>query len=174
MKGPRSLEGGWGLLSMVAFVASLGGCSTPNANDRVIPLEPDRTTFPAVSDLLDHRCGTLDCHGNTFRNLRVYGREGLRLASTDQPVSHGSTTAAEYDQTFSSIIFLEPELMSEVVGSGGANPERLTFVRKARGTEHHKGGTVFREGEQEDRCVTSWLSGHTDVALCQTALATTF
>jgi hypothetical protein len=151
----------------------LAGCTTAAADDREVPVLPDRTTFPKVADLLDHRCGTLDCHGTVARNLRLYGSEGLRLSTmppvnrpTAHPTGPGATTAAEYDEDFLSVVGLEPEILSEVISQGGANPERLTLVRKARGTEHHKGLAPFTVGDPQDRCLTSWLSGHTDTNAC--------
>jgi hypothetical protein len=60
------------------------------------------------------------------------------------------------------------------VASGGAQPERLTFVRKARGVENHKGGHLWQVGDPADVCVTSWLAGRTDQASCKTALAADF
>jgi hypothetical protein len=159
------------LVMLLGAVLGVVACVTASADSTVTPLTPDRTTFPAVSDLLDHRCGTLDCHGITFRNLRIYGREGLRLAPTDRPTSEpNTTTVAEYDATFLSLVALEPETMSAVVAEGGAGPERLTFLRKARGTEDHKGLAIWQEGDPADACVTSWLSGKTDGATCQKAL----
>ncbi len=160
------------IILALALVASAAACVTESADTRVAPPVPDRTTFPAVSDLLDRRCGTLDCHGVTYRNLRIYGREGLRLAATDRPTSKpGTTTALEYDATFASLVGLEPELMGAVVAEGGARPERLTFVRKARGTEDHKGLAIWPEGGPEDLCVTTWLAGKIDTATCEKALA---
>lgn len=159
-------------LSLVAAASLVVACVTVDTDPRVVEKVPDRGSFPPVSDLLDHRCGTLDCHGVTYRNLRVYGREGLRFAPDARPSSkQQSTTTAEYDATFASLVALEPEIMSLVVSEGGAHPERLTFLRKARGTEDHKGLALWPEGDPQDLCVTSWLAGHTDVAMCQTALA---
>lgn len=135
---------------------------------------PDRASFPAVADLLVHRCGTLDCHGQTSRNMRLYGNLGLRLAPGDKPVSKGTTTSAEYDEDFASVVGLEPEIMTAVVTASGAQPDRLTFVRKARGAENHKGGTLWTAGDPQDRCVTSWLAGATDVTGCQKANASSF
>ncbi len=156
---------------VVAVAFSAIACVTATSDATVTETVPDRTSFPAVSDLLDHRCGTLDCHGVTYRNLRIYGREGLRFAATDRPTSKPSTTTvAEYDATFASLVALEPETMSAVVADQGAAPERLTFVRKARGTEDHKGLAIWSEGGPEDLCVTTWLAGKIDAAACAKAL----
>jgi hypothetical protein len=150
--------------SLIGIVVA---CSTEPEDPRFVTSVPDRASFPAVADLLVRRCGSLDCHGTPYRNLRLYGGEGLRYAATDRPSSDPSTTTiAEYDEDFLSVVGLEPEVMRQVVSEGGARPERLTLVRKTRGTESHKGLTLFREGDEQDRCVTSWLAGRTDAALC--------
>lgn len=158
------------LILLVTVVA----CAMPASDARVQETTPDRASFPAVADLLVHRCGSLDCHGVAARNMRLFGHEGLRLAPTDRPSSKGTTTTAEYDESYASVIYLEPELMSAVVAAAGASPERLTLVRKARGLEHHKGGALFRAGSPEDVCVTSWLAGHTETTTCAEALKAAF
>jgi hypothetical protein len=159
----------WLFAAASALALTSAACVAANAGDRVVEVVPDRASFPPVSDLLDHRCGTLDCHGVTFRNLRIYGREGLRLSPGARPSSMPNTTPAEYDATFLSLVSLEPEIMTTVMREGGARPERLTFLRKARGTEDHKGLAIWSEGDPQDLCVTSWLAGKTDEATCRAA-----
>lgn len=135
---------------------------------------PDRATFPPVSLLLDHRCGSLDCHGARTRNLEIYGCEGLRLGDAGPGCRNASgtdTTADEHDATFRSLVALEPAIMSAVVQGRGQNPELLTFLRKARGTEAHMGGTLFTPGDDQDRCVTAWLASTPDPDACARALA---
>jgi hypothetical protein len=160
-------------LLLLSFVIA-AACSSPDPSGRFVADVPDEASFPPVADLLGRRCGTLDCHGTTARNLRLYGHEGLRLDPASRPSSKPNTTSAEYDEDFLSVVGLEPELMSGVVASGGAAPERLSLVRKARGTEHHKGGTIWNAGDVRDVCLTSWLAGKTDVASCQQAVANPF
>ena len=156
----------------LALGAALVACVTVSEDPRVTAKEPDRESFPQVADLLARRCGSLDCHGTRARNLRIFSGQGLRLAATDRPTSHAnSTTAAEYDEDFLSVVGLEPELLGDVVSHGGAQPERLTLVRKARNAEHHKGEMLVREGDDADHCITSWLAGGTDVSSCTNATA---
>jgi len=59
---------------------------------------PERATFEPVDDVLQATCGTLDCHGQLGRALRLYGGRGLRLAPTDNPADD-PTTPAEYDRS---------------------------------------------------------------------------
>lgn len=147
-------------------------CSAPSADRRFVATVPDRATFPPVADLLIHRCGSLDCHGTPFRNLRLYGREGLRSDKDASPsyLLGSQTTTQEYDEDYQSVVGLEPEVMSQVASQGGAAPERLTLVRKGRGQEAHKGGSLYSTGDDRDKCFTSWLAGKTDTAACARAI----
>jgi hypothetical protein len=112
-------------------------------------------------------CGTLDCHGQIGRNLRFFGARGLRLAPQDNP-GDNATTAREYDEDYFSLIGLEPELLSDVIADGGARPERLSLVRKARALDAHKGGRLMVPGDPRDLCLLSWLAGPVDTAACAT------
>jgi hypothetical protein len=157
---------------LVAFAAAEGACApSPADGARFAIVAPDPGTFAPLSAFLDHGCGSLDCHGQVGRNLRLVGHEGLRLDPADVP-GDSPTTAKEIDANYASVIGLEPEVMSAVVREGGVRPERLTLVRKARGTESHKGGAVVVAGDERDRCMTSWLAESLDDAACVTALST--
>ncbi len=142
------------------------GCSE-TAPDEPLSL-PSRSQFPLVLDALERRCGTLDCHGTPGRNLRLYTGSGLRLDPKDIP-GNGQTKDAEYDASYWSVEGLEPEIMSAVVEGEGADPERLIFLRKARGTEHHKPGAIIEEDDDTDVCIRSWLTGKTKETACRAA-----
>jgi hypothetical protein len=153
-------------LALLGFAA----CASPATDARVDEKVPGRDSFPIVAQVLVRHCGSLDCHGSSYRNLRVYGNEGLRLEAADRPLSPECTTDAEVEQDYDSLVGLEPEVMTAVVASSGARPERLTFMRKARGTEHHKGGTLMKAGDDIDDCLTSWLASQVDEVACARAL----
>jgi hypothetical protein len=157
----------------IALAFALAGCAVPASDGRVSAGVPDQASFPEVAQLLVHHCGTLDCHGTRYRNLRVYGNEGLRWAATDRPLSPPCTTPDEIAQDYDSVVGLEPEAMAAVVADGGAHPERLSLVRKARGLEHHKGGTLIHAGDDSDLCLASWLAGETRSDVCLRALLAT-
>ena len=120
---------------------------------------PPLADFKKVSPLLESRCGTLDCHGQTTRPLRLYGQYGLRLedgsisGNLNQP-----TTEAEIAANHRSVCGLEPEKLSLVV-AGEAEPESLTMVRKPRLAEKHKGGRIWDQGKPPDRCLVGWIRG---------------
>ncbi len=157
-------------LLLVAMSDGLA-CSSPSSGARVVESVPDTTTFPEVADMLIQACGTLDCHGTVARNLRLYGDTGLRYSPLDVPSTLYPTTQSERAQDYDSVVGLEPEIMSQVVASGGLDPERLTLVRKARGTESHKGGAVIAVGDARDVCITTWLAGHARASACTAALS---
>jgi hypothetical protein len=128
---------------------------------------PPRAGFEAVADALQVTCGTLDCHGQLGRNLRLFGARGLRL-DLRASSAEGTTTAAEYEASYWSVVGLEPEPLSAVVRQMGFDPMRLTLMRKARGDEEHKGGRLMAVGDDLDRCLTSWLAGKVDATPCET------
>ncbi|MDB4935553.1 MAG: hypothetical protein JWP87_2525 [Labilithrix sp.] len=162
-------------LASLALLATWSGACAPPPEDATIGIvTPDPAQFPPVSMLLDRRCGSLDCHGARTRNLQIYGCEGLRLGDASPGCRNASgtdTTAEEHDATFRSLVALEPAVMTAVVLGKGGSPELLTFVRKARGTEAHKGGTLVTPGDDQDVCITSWLAGTTDADACARGLA---
>lgn len=164
------------LAGALALVAVLGsGCSSPDAGARVDPVGPDRAQFGALSRVLVFHCGTLDCHGQPNKNLRLYGYGGLRLPATDGRVFRpdeggGDARPEEVAANYDSVISLEPEIMRAVVAESGRDPERLSLVRKARGAEGHKGRNPFVVGDDGDTCLTSWLRSSIDTAACNRAV----
>ncbi len=153
----------WQFFLACVFVSA--GCDGAE-NPALVGLQtPSRAAFPLVADALQPSCGSLDCHGQRGRNLRLYGGRGLRLEphanSADEP-----TTDEEYAASFRSVTGLEPEALDAVVQSGGLDFERLSIVRKARNTEKHKGGQQMRPGDALDRCLIYWLTGRSDLQYC--------
>jgi hypothetical protein len=160
---PVSLSPGAALALALAVLAS--ACAPPE--DESLPsADPDRASFPLVSDAIERHCATLDCHGSPARNLRLHTGTGLRLDPASVP-GEGSTTPAEYEANYRAILGLEPELTRLVVAEHGASPERLTLVRKAIGLESHRPGAVLRRDAPSFRCLTSWLASATDKEPCK-------
>jgi hypothetical protein len=159
-------------LAMALSLPILASCSVPPADGRYVQQAlPDRPTFPPVAQMLDVRCGSLDCHGTPARNLRLFGSAGLRWSAGDRPLVPPCDTQDEIDQDYESVVGLEPEAMNAVVAAGGQDPGRLAMVRKARGTESHKGGPIWTEGDDSDTCLVSWLAGKASSSACSKASA---
>jgi hypothetical protein len=192
-----------GLLGAAAAIAACSGPQDPRIGISAPPFS--KASFGPVADYLDNRCGTLDCHGQVGRNLRIYGCTGMRASADASPATCAQpTTLQEYEDTYRSLVGLEPQVMTTVYGecsaaiSGGTSvyppssschPELLTFIRKARGIEAHKGGqlicvqTPCPDGipepvqlgdsgppvDPQDVCLVSWLEGATDPKACAAA-----
>ncbi len=180
-------------------------CSAPDTKARVDAFGPDRTQFQLVHPVLQLRCGTLECHGTPYRNMRLYGWGGQRLGGNDVYIDGGFVAApdaaadaaatgatsspsptpdalpetksgavaygtdAEINASYDSVVGLEPEIMRDVVNAKGKDSGRLTFVRKGRGDEAHKGLQRYCPGDSVDRCIQSWLAGAVDEGACFTA-----
>lgn len=149
---------------------ALLACAPPDDTARVSAGAGDRTTFAPVASALTHRCGTMDCHGSTYRNFRVYGYGGLRLDPADRPDTPVSTTPAESDATYDALVSLEPELTAQVIAAKGAGVDNLTVVRKGRGEEGHKGGLLMIRNDDCDTCLVGWLSGAPNPDACTRTL----
>lgn len=158
----------------VLWLVLLSACSGPPAGT-VDVVGPQRSTFPPVHAALEPTCGTLDCHGQPGRSFQLWGNYGQRLAANDIPSDpdgggdRARSSAEEIDASYRSLVALEPEIMADVMRDQGAHPERLTLIRKARGTEAHKGGTLMHEGDPLDRCITTWIAGTVDQSACAVA-----
>jgi hypothetical protein len=165
-------------LTVGAAVAWIAACAAVPSDARIGIDSPSAAEdqFGPVGNFLDHRCGSLDCHGQVGRNLRIWGCEGMRLEPGDwpqcsptAPLNGRLTTPDEHLETYRSLVGLEPAVMSYVVATHAQNPELLTFIRKARGEESHKGGTLITPGDPQDECILGWLQGNTDAGTCQMA-----
>jgi hypothetical protein len=160
-------------------------CQEPDPNQQTEVLAPDYDQFKGmapdgalqaagVGRLLERRCGSLDCHGQLGRPLRIYGQYGLRLVQ-DGSFRPGvqPTSEEEYSANFAAVIGLQPETMSQVVArkeSPTDNPG-LLLMRKPLLLERHKGGAVIESGDDAYTCLISWLvSGETDFAACGRAV----
>jgi hypothetical protein len=162
--------------SVVGLIVWSASCSPPSSA-RIGVDAPSEALFPRPADVLAYRCGSLDCHGTIARNFIIWSCYGLRLEQDAAPgcrdMGGTNTTNAEYDSTYRSLVGLEPVVMSQVVASGGQNPDLLTFIRNARGEEEHKGGKLWDAGSIEDVCMAQWLSGDSNTpATCTAALST--
>jgi hypothetical protein len=168
-----------------AMIVALAGCSAVDPTAQVTVTGPtfgaEGSAFLPISSVLERRCGTLDCHGSTYRPLKIYGQIGLRrpeepgstnVKSFKDYYSGGTepTTQAELFDNYLSVIGLEPELLDAVVAKKGL-PDTLTLVRKPRLREKHKGGLIWNPSDPGDLCLLNWLTGIADTAPCDQELS---
>lgn len=147
--------------ALAALVTGSASCASPPDGKRSTEvLQPDYATYRAYVDpYLQRRCGTLDCHGQPGRAYRIYGFAGFRLYNVDAGLVSGEqpTTEDEVRANYQAAIALEPEEMSRLVATQGADPNRLLLLRKPLKLERHKGGPAMSEDDAGYRCVVAWL-----------------
>jgi hypothetical protein len=166
-------------IALVCGVVAAFGCQGPSGKDVYFPTLPPppavnpapgspeeapTVAFHAVADVLVTHCGTLDCHGNTARNFRIYNVDGIRLPGNVTGTT--GTTDEEYLATYESLVLLQPEVLSKIYAQHGQHPERWLVMTKGRGTENHKGGSRMHAGDDADHCIVSWLADQTDLDAC--------
>lgn len=119
---------------------------------------PSETVFVEnVSEYLERRCGTLDCHGQMTRPMRIYGQLGLRHPDESNVSGGVSTTQLELEANYASVCNLDPAAMQQVVEDVGSTADKLLLVNKARGLERHKGGKIVDPQDPGDLCILGWL-----------------
>lgn len=170
--------------AVAAVVLGIGtGCLSEAERGIAQPLCPPFEPiddFRLLNNMLERRCGELDCHGDSMlldsgltapvRPLVIYGQNGLRRegasafdppkgpTDVDDYYPGGLEPTNEYELrgTYESLCGLEPEEMDSV--RKGDPPETLSLVRKPRLEEKHKGGRIWGTGTlQGDACLISWL-----------------
>lgn len=64
----------------LALTSCLGARATETEATGCPPIDPLNAegAFASVSEVMERRCGTLDCHGQAARPLRIYSSSGLR------------------------------------------------------------------------------------------------
>ena len=150
-----------GLLVAVLLVA----CSGPKEGTFTIVAPPENTFAPVVSDALEVHCGTLDCHGSVYRNLRFFGHFGTR-ASPDEKTGIEPTSDEEYVRNYDSLIAIEPEALSTIMQKHGAGFDSWIVVTKGTNAEVHKGGQQMKKGDTTYTCLSSWILGAVQMDAC--------
>lgn len=162
-----------GALAFVALVACGANITDGDGGVRVTTiLAPDQTEFTTVSPVFERRCGTLDCHGQVGRALRIYSGLGLRLPNDAGNLPGTSaTTLDEITSNYRAVIGLQPEQMTRVI-AGAALPRSLLILSKPLNLEAHKGGPAFAPtGDPGEGCITTWIAGAVDKTQCAQAIA---
>lgn len=164
------------LASPIVIAPSLA-CNIPTDNPDLGDL-PDQKSFveSKVSLFMERRCGTLDCHGQPGRPLRLYSDWGLRLKPRDDGARNGAaTTADEQRANYLSVVGLEPEAMETCFRTKGADRANFQLLLKPISIENggirHKGGPVLRPSNQDPgwQCLYGWVSGEVNKAECERA-----
>jgi hypothetical protein len=167
-------------LGALALAVGLAGCQEEGTAIPVVCPQGGQP-FRAVSAVFEKTCGTLDCHGDIGRPMKIYGQNGLRSFTAEDLLNPGpavdagrspggelQTTDEELDFNRRSICGLEPEKMARVYNLEIPATE-LMLLRKALEVERHKGGKLFIETSPGKVCIETWLTGDVNIQECDTA-----
>jgi hypothetical protein len=149
----------------VATSLSFFACSGPKDGQVFTGTFPSDATFTPVSTPLEWRCGTLDCHGSSYRNLRIYGKDGLR-AARENVSGIQETTEQEIKLNYDAVVSIEPEKFSDIVKKAGQGFDKWIMITKGTNAEHHKGGGRFVKGDATYVCLFSWVTGSVNMDAC--------
>ena len=149
-------------------------CDVPDRGQVERPMTSRATQADFLADgvglVFEKRCGSLDCHGSSARNMRIYSSDGLRLAN-EAGIATGTsdTTADERLANYQSILGVEPRATTSVLNGG--DPYTMLVVKKPLLIESHKGGQVIRRGDDAETCIVSWLTAEAEAGTPTNATA---
>ena len=145
---------------LLALIGAVYLASCTNIEQAEVTLDGrDEATYGLwVEPYVSLRCGSLDCHGDKGRPLRLYGAGGLR----SRPELRGEFTAPE-------------EVRASVLAFTGVSPDIGTADDNARhlamqkglavdaGGLAHVGGDIWASVDEPGyRCLHGWLEGRAD------------
>ena len=176
MKQPRRFATVIALTTWLGALAVVfcSACITSVDSGATSPLAlPDKDQFitQGVGVFMEKRCGSLDCHGQIGRPLRIYSSNGLRKNDGPNGARDTSgTTAEEQSANYFSVVGLEPEQISVSRVSEGVYDDFLLLKKPLSlegGGVRHKGGPVLRSTDSGFDCLISWISGAANKAKCE-------
>lgn len=168
---------GWHVVLGAMTLAIGASCAIPAAPDGESGELPDSKSFieSGVSEFMERRCASIDCHGQMSRPLRLYSEWGLRLTVNDDGSRFtGLTTKEERLANYRSVVGLEPEALEACFRSKGAKAD-FQLLLKPLGADNqgirHKGGSVLRPSGDDPgwECLFGWASGDVSQAECAKA-----
>lgn len=149
------------LLLLFASVFVLA-CTDTDIDEQPLALGDEALFASELQEYVGIRCGSLDCHGDMGRTLRIYAqdglrlREGLRFATLDlEEVQHNVRSFSAFP-------------------SENADPSNNLILLKGLAVDAggiaHKGDEVWSSPEAAGyRCIAAWLEGVSAAAACAEA-----
>lgn len=161
------------LVKTIALAASLLGVACSIDSQGEVSLPPvGSASFTDIQTFVGSGCGSLDCHGDPGRPLRIYSVYGLRLtvdlrtqstipASAPNPITTGEM--ARNSTSFAAFSLDLPIDQHRAL----AKP-----LSEEAGGMAHKGGDLWPSKEApEYLCLRAWLDGAQDADACAQAAA---
>ena len=164
MRRPSALAGSSGLFAglfagllvglLVGLAAGfLAGCTDDQPVDQVIELGNVDDYGELVQPYVGVRCGSLDCHGDSGRPLRIYAQDGLRLRDD---LRETDITVEEIARNVEAFAGVSPDI--------AAPDEHLALLKglaTSAGGIAHEGDDIWQTtGETGYQCILAWLAGN--------------
>ena len=146
-------ECGWlrGIIVGAAWLLAAAGCTDTDSLEQVVPRGDRESYAQFVQPYVGLRCGSLDCHGESGRALRLYAEDGLRLRGDlrGEPIAED-----EIDHNIASFAGVSPD------SSPAAEHLALTKgLAVAAGGFAHVGGDIWTATDDPGyQCLVAWLS----------------
>lgn len=152
-----------GLLGAMAL-----GCTDTTISEVPLTIGDPLEFGTEVQDYVGYRCGSLDCHGDMGRTLRIYAERGLRAGDALRDQGIGSNEVGENLVSMAAFDTLGAPVSESLI--------LLKALAVDAGGMAHEGGAVWDSVEAPGyQCLFAWLSGRSaepaSQAACQLATA---
>lgn len=142
----------WATILAVLAAGGLAGCTDDQPVDQVIELGDVADYGELVQPYVGVRCGSLDCHGDSGRPLRIFAQDGLRLRDD---LRETDITAEEIARNVEAFAGVSPDAV--------APAEHLALLKglaTSAGGIAHEGDDIWQlTSETGYQCILAWLSG---------------
>ncbi len=151
-----------GAIALLLLASAATACTDTAISEVPVSIGDTLTYRTDVHTYLGYRCGSLDCHGDMGRTLRLYAERGLRAndGSRDLGIS--------IDEVGSNLLSIAA--FDTLDGPVEDNQILLKALAVDAGGMAHVGGDVWATTEAPGyQCVFAWLSGRSAEASAQAA-----
>ncbi|KAB2905552.1 MAG: hypothetical protein F9K40_06675 [Kofleriaceae bacterium] len=160
----RRLAGSAALLAAAALAG--GGCTDTTIDGEPVPALDLAFYAASVQRYVGYGCGSLDCHGEAGRMLRIYAEDGLRQSAE---LRGEVIEASEIAANVASFAAIELDASSAADSLTLRKPLAVTAGGMA-----HEGGDVWLAVEEDGyRCLRGWLAGELTVEVAAACHAAT-
>lgn len=146
---------------LLMAAALMPACTEYDKSEQILTLGDAESYGRLVQPYVGLRCGSLDCHGDSGRPLRIYAEDGLRLRAD---LREADITEAEISRNVEAFAGVSPDTAT--------TEEHLVLLKGlavAAGGYAHLGGDVWAStGDPGYRCLFLWLANRADEAEAET------
>ena len=151
------------IVTTAAAVVLAWACTDTELDPITLDLGDPVVYRAEVQPYVGLRCGSLDCHGDSERALRIFAEHGLRESDQQREQPESDTEIAANTAAFAAL------------ASADGVDEHLALLKgldPGAGGMGHVGDVIWQTRQDSGYlCVRAWLSGASDATACAAALA---